>query len=1158
MLKVKRILIMVLLVCGLCLMNTSVQAAGELSPILKADGTNLIYRGTNNNVMGLTNYEYKVQDFRSTWVATVSNLDIDKQTSIESYKANLKTIINDLKSWGMNAIIFQIRPMNDAFYESELNHWSEFLNNGEDPGWDMLGWLIEESHKAGLEFHAWLNPYRIAGGNVESIEEYAQSVAAKNALHGKNNLASNPDMLLKTSAGGLIFNPGEPAVRQFLIDTVAEIVENYDVDAIHFDDYFYAQLANDSADNITMQKYPIAGINNKADWRREQVTTFIRDLSNYLKDFNARNNRVIQLGISPTGIWANKSSNPNGSNTAGFEHYGHYLYADTRKWVKENYLDYILPQTYWGLEHTTAPFADLAKWWAEQVRGTNVNLYLGNGLYMERPGYDRADWLNKPNEIDNQLKVMGVYPEIQGYCFFRYETVKTATPQYISGYNGIQLIKNDYWKTLIPGAPLRRYLDVVTDAPVNLRQYDTTITWNEVDNARGYVVYKVEKGVNLDQNNPKHIYTYLASNSVTIEDSENYDIYVASVSKANHISSATKYEFSLDSVENIIQAIDNLPTPVSLDDQPIVTAIRNAYDNLNSSDKALITNYQKLVAAEASINTLLTFEAEAERILGITPRQIKTNYLLPTSNTLGAEVSWRYRNGEDQSLYNIATGELLVRKITVANRILELVIEKDGLTFTKEVTINFSNLDADKVGLYYYNTPASISKDEEGSATYLGFSGKVLEINNYVLFIPDGNYLELTDTSILNTNWLSCAVVLYNASETTLTFKQGDTRIESSVPGYGYIIIGTNGLIKTISTSYDPNNMISLAAGEYLFAPKYLDSLINGSPFKPVTKLTVGTPAKVYDFFVEENSVTDVIEAIDLIPENISLADEPLIINARILYNGLSSEEQALVTNYNKLQAAEEQLEELKAAEALAIKKQAALATLNAIDLSKYSIISQELIVGLINEATTQINGASSIAEVEAILEAALDEIEQVLTLEEEAELQDYRERALDDLKNYFNEEDYREEKFEEIQAIILDVEAALNQATTKSAIDQIVDNAKAEIDLIPTKAEQEAEELTELIEEKIQELTTYVNLDLYSEENQATIEQIIESYTEQLRDASSSEEVNTLLSQAKSEIDAIPKKTSGTGCKFGTNVTSIFAIFASLSLIAYLYFKRR
>ena len=283
MLKVKRILIMVLLVCGLCLMNTSVQAAGELSPILKADGTNLIYRGTNNNVMGLTNYEYKVQDFRSTWVATVSNLDIDKQTSIESYKANLKTIINDLKSWGMNAIIFQIRPMNDAFYESELNHWSEFLNNGEDPGWDMLGWLIEESHKAGLEFHAWLNPYRIAGGNVGSIEEYAQSVAAKNALHGKNNLASNPDMLLKTSAGGLIFNPGEPAVRQFLIDTVAEIVENYDVDAIHFDDYFYAQLANDSADNITMQKYPIAGINNKADWHSEQVTTFIRDLSNYLK-----------------------------------------------------------------------------------------------------------------------------------------------------------------------------------------------------------------------------------------------------------------------------------------------------------------------------------------------------------------------------------------------------------------------------------------------------------------------------------------------------------------------------------------------------------------------------------------------------------------------------------------------------------------------------------------------------------------------------------------------------------------------------------------------------------------------------------------------------------------------------------------------------------
>lgn len=1124
--KAKRIFILVLLILGLGFTHSVVFAEGELSPILKADGTNLKYRGTSTNVMGLTNYQYKTQDFRSAWVATVSNLDIGRQESIESYQENLRSIINDLKSWGMNAIIFQIRPMNDAFYESSLNHWSEFLNNGLDPGWDMLTWFIEECHQAGLEFHAWLNPYRITGGGVETLEAYAQTVAAKNTQYGKNNLASNPNMLLKTAAGGAIFNPGEPAVREFLIETVQEIVENYDVDAIHFDDYFYASLVNDAADNITMQKYPISGINNKADWRREQVTTFIRDLSSFLRDFNEQNNRVVQLGISPTGIWANKSSTPDGSNTGGFEHYGHYLYADTRKWVKENLLDYILPQTYWGLEHTTASFADLAKWWAETVRGTNVNLYLGNGLYMERPGYDRADWVNKPNEIDNQLKVMGVYPEIQGYCFFRYETVKTATPEFISGYNGIQLIQNDYWKKLIPVAPLKQYTHVVTDAPTNIFRSGNTFSWDEVENARGYVVYKVGKGVSLNKNNPDHIYTYLAGNTLELDvNTENYDLYIASVSKANNISQPTKYSFSLNTVQDIFNAINSLPNPVTLTDQSTIQAIRNAYDQLSPSNQALITNYQKLVTAESQISTLLTLKAEADRMTMIIPRQITYNYQFPTANTIGAEVTWRYATGEDQSLFNISTGKLLVKKITVALRTLELVMTRDGLTYTKKVTINFSNLAEDKVGLYYYNNPSSISRDEEGNATFVGFSGKVIEINNYVLFIPEGNYMELNDTSNLITQWVSVAVVFYNNSGTDLTFRLGDSRIESSVAGYGYIIIGTDGLIKTISSSYDPNNMITLGAGEYLFAPKYLDSQINGSPFKPVTKFSVGQTVKIYDFFTEI-TVQDAIDAIDQIPTQLTLNDEQLVIDARMKYNSLSLEDQQLVTNYEKLVEAENSIEILKANQALADKKQEAINTLQNVEFAKYSAANQVILTNIINEAIEDINAAGSIQAVQTVLEEVLDEIDEVLTIEEEAAilLESQKQAAIQEIENYLDLSEYSDENIAYINQIIVLATAGINQAPNKHDIDEIVLTAKQFLDEILTLVE-EAAELETHKQEAIHVVENYPVFNNYREDRITEIEALILSTTQAINAATTFEDIYNIVNDYKADISLIPTK---------------------------------
>ncbi len=262
----------------------------------------------------------------------------------------------------LNALIFHIRIDNDAIYYSSMNPWSSwFTVYGEDPGWDPLEWVIEETHKRGIEFHAWMNPYRITASGKKGVT--AAKVASKIPSY---NIGSNPDNLLVSSETyGTILNPGIPEVRTFIVDTCMEVIEKYDVDAIHFDDYFYISSVDDERE---YQKYNPNNL-KKDDWRREQVDLFIKELSEEMRAYNKEHNRFVQLGISPSGIWKsagdssyvkydeNGTAITNGSGTySTFEHYGEYLYSDTKKWCDEEWIDYILPQTYWGISHPTAAF----------------------------------------------------------------------------------------------------------------------------------------------------------------------------------------------------------------------------------------------------------------------------------------------------------------------------------------------------------------------------------------------------------------------------------------------------------------------------------------------------------------------------------------------------------------------------------------------------------------------------------------------------------------------------------------------------------------------------------------------------------------------------------------------------------------------------------
>jgi len=388
--------------------------------------------------------------FRGVWVATVENIDFPKHAAAGEFINDYKQVMNNLKRLHFNAVLFQVRANNDAFYPSSLNPWSRWLTGKEGVGikdFDPLKYMVSEAHNSGMEFHAWLNPYRVTNSTSMRKDEYLKTLDAKNfaRLH--------PEYVLEIPLEGgkyqLILNPGEPEVINFVVKTVMEIVRNYQVDAIHFDDYFYPYGDMGKVDEATFNKYhkSIASIDN---WRRNNVDTLIKNIRTALDEFNRKNNRKVQFGISPFGIWANSKNNPLGSLSAGSQSY-YRQYADTRGWVKRRWVDYIVPQLYWPFAHDAAPYAALADWWAQQVRGTGVNLYIGMGAYRMGSG---GAW-NNPDELAAELRYNNARANIKGEIFFSYRSVFEPKNEIMK--KGVSGVLADYWKFSVPTpAPMNR------------------------------------------------------------------------------------------------------------------------------------------------------------------------------------------------------------------------------------------------------------------------------------------------------------------------------------------------------------------------------------------------------------------------------------------------------------------------------------------------------------------------------------------------------------------------------------------------------------------------------------------------------------------------------------------------------------------------------
>lgn len=436
---------------------------------------------------------------RGAWISTAINLDwpsletknIENNSErIQKSKDELAAILDKAVEMNLNTVFFQVSPEGDAFYKSSVAAWSRYLTGtfGKDPGFDPLDFAIEEAHKRNLEIHAWFNPYRV------SMDTKAATAASLNIE--KSVFKEHPDWI-KSSMDRFVVDPGIPDARKWVSDRVMEVVGNYDIDGVHFDDYFYYErYVGELKDEDTYKKYNKGLFSNIGDWRRNNTYLLIKELSKKIRITKP----WVKFGISPAGVWGNKKDGlSSGSNTSSsFTNYNK-SFADTKKWVQEELLDYIAPQIYFSFANPRASYGEVASWWSEVCKGKKVHLYIGHALYKINDDTDQ--YFNGENavpEFSRQLKFNIVKPEIMGSIMFRIQNFSNAGKQQV-----VSAIKSVLWSTraLVPIMPWKGGNAPVTPTAGKLEVLSDglKLSWFDLSpNTTYYAVYRFNNGEKVD------------------------------------------------------------------------------------------------------------------------------------------------------------------------------------------------------------------------------------------------------------------------------------------------------------------------------------------------------------------------------------------------------------------------------------------------------------------------------------------------------------------------------------------------------------------------------------------------------------------------------------------------------------------------------------
>ncbi len=426
-----------------------------------------------------------VFEFRAVWVASVVNIDWPsrKGLSVNAQQSEFVHLLDMHQRNGMNAVIVQVRPAADAFYPSQYEPWSEYLMGKQGlpptPYYDPLQFMIDETHKRGMEFHAWLNPYRA----VFKIGSSSIAPSHITRIH--------PEWFV-SYAGQKIFNPGMPEVREHVARVVKDIVSRYDIDGLHMDDYFYPypdSKGNDFPDRKAFEKYG-SGM-KRADWRRSNCDSIIKTMHEIIQATKP----TVKFGISPFGVWRNRTKDHDGSDTrAGVTNYDD-LYADILLWMKEGWIDYVTPQLYWERGHKLCDYDTLLAWWNQNTYGRH--LYIGHA--MERAGTNAA-WRNK-DELPNQIKHLREYPTTQGSVYFSSKSFETNPNGWCDS------LRNNYYAlpALPPSMP---WIDsIAPDKPVIEKLNDgiNRLAYKGTKKIKGYVLFTVNDNLEATYENAQMV-----------------------------------------------------------------------------------------------------------------------------------------------------------------------------------------------------------------------------------------------------------------------------------------------------------------------------------------------------------------------------------------------------------------------------------------------------------------------------------------------------------------------------------------------------------------------------------------------------------------------------------------------------------------------------
>jgi uncharacterized lipoprotein YddW (UPF0748 family) len=474
------------------------------------------------------------REFRAVWIATVDNIDFPskKNLTADEQQAEFIKLLDAHQQTGCNAVIVQVRPAADAFYKSDLEPYSEWLTGTQgkppDPFYDPLEFMIAESRKRGLEFHAWINPYRAV------FDTDSSSIAPNHITKQK------PEWFFRYGKK-TYFNPGIPAVRDYIVKIILDIAARYDIDAVHFDDYFYPYFITGqplTADSMTFAQFA-GGITDLGDWRRSNIDELIKTIHLQLRELKPH----VKFGVSPFAVWRNKKNDSRGSETEAGQPTYDYLYADIRTWLQNGWIDYVAPQLYFHRSFAKVPYETMLNWWIENSFGKH--LYIGHAAYRVGTGKDSA-WRN-PSELPAQILLNRRSPVVKGSIYF-------SSKSLVNNPLGIRdsLRQNFYrYPALIP--PMTWIDSIPPRAPTEIASgrddYSVWLSWlapekaRDGDTARNYVVYRFRKNDPRNLNDAAKILAVQSATSLrdlTAASGETYTYIITALDKLSNESAPSR------------------------------------------------------------------------------------------------------------------------------------------------------------------------------------------------------------------------------------------------------------------------------------------------------------------------------------------------------------------------------------------------------------------------------------------------------------------------------------------------------------------------------------------------------------------------------------------------------------------------------------------